>query len=260
MKPYLFGTSESIHPYDSSSNSIPTKPGCHLSSIFASAAQSIASGASTPVGSGTSTPTASQSAGPSSMSVMARSKKEFARLKLYASFVRGEVIEFKPSDPRASSSVNGFGNGASSPSGSATPMHQHKIMKSQLWNVQPVPSSSASPSPTPTLSAKASRVDRKTKKALEKAAKKAKKAEKETRRAEKEAKRTEKERRRADKKEKKAAKAEAVTGSEAGSEGLTDKIRKRTMRVDDDADSKEQKKKRKRSTGEVGGGGLDVDL
>lgn len=189
------------------------------------------------------------------MSVMARSKKEFARLKLYASFVRGEVIEFKPSDPKASSS-GGFGNGAASPSDSATPMHQHKIMKSQLWNVQPVPSSSstpASPSPKPANPVKQSKSDRKAEKALEKTAKQAKKAEKETRRAEKEAKRVEKEQRRTEKKEKGEAKTGTSIGSETSPDPVKEKKRKRAEVAEDGGGTKEQKKRRKRQPTELEG-------
>jgi nucleolar protein TMA23 len=214
-----------------------------VSSIFASAAQSIASGTSTPLGSGASTPIATQSGGPSSMSVMARSKKEFARLKLYASFVRGEVIEFKPSDPQSSVSAGGLGSGGASPKGSATPMHQHKIMKSQLWNVQPAPSASTStsPSPIPASTTISSKINRKAEKALEKAAKRARRAAKETRRAEKEAKRAEKERRRAEKKE-----AVGTNGIEEGSDGVKEKKRKRSAAGEDVVGTKEVKKKRRK--------------
>ncbi|KAH8090637.1 hypothetical protein HD553DRAFT_338331 [Filobasidium floriforme] len=213
--------------------------------IFASAAQSIASGTSTPLGSGASTPIATQSGGPSSMSVMARSKKEFARLKLYASFVRGEVIEFKPSDPQSSVSAASLGSGVASPKGSATPMHQHKIMKSQLWNVQPVPSASTSttPSPVPAPTTMSSKSDRKAEKALEKAAKRARRAEKETRRAEKEAKRAEKEKRRAEKME---AGAVGTNGIEEGPDGVKEKKRKRSAAGEDAVDTKEVKKKRRK--------------
>jgi hypothetical protein len=146
------------------------------------------------------------------MSVMARSRKEFARLKLYASFVRGEVITFKPVDPLSGSSSTGGIASAASHSGSSTPLIQHKIMKSQLWNVQPAAVStthSVSP-PSSTSTSQEQKLVRK----LEKAAKRARKVEKETKRSEKQA-------RRAARDQKRSLKAERKESQESKSEPST---------------------------------------
>ena len=233
-----------------------------LLSIFASAARSIASGGSTPLGSGASTPVPNDTAGTSTMSPMARSKKEFARLKLYASFVRGEVISFKPEPVSFGSSGT---NEASSSSGTATPAFQHKIMKSQLWNVQPASaSSSASSSPAPVLS----KVDKKAEKELGRAAKRARKAEKEAKRSEREARRVEKDRKRALKAAAKEAKIQQADSStegvgksdtkrkrdQADQDGETDTVeesgrkRRRDGADDDSENRKKEKKKSKRDS------------
>ena len=190
------------------------------------------------------------------MSPMARSKKEFARLKLYASFVRGEVISFKPEPVSFGSSGN---NEASS--SSPTPAFQHKIMKSQLWNVQPASASSSTSSLPAPVSIK---MDKKAEKELEKVAKRAKKAEKEAKRSKKEAKRVEKERKRALKAAAKEAKAPQAEISATDAEKSETKRKReqadqegnietaegsgRKRRRDESGDEKEDRKKEKKKS------------